>query len=386
MATVVMEDASGNEVAKVLQADIRHDPESGAFRVSGKPVPSAGSDERQEGSGVTVVLEDTNGSAVETLTDAFCRHDADTGAFCISGRSETQTEEEGKEDVKDGDLYDLLTIVVTTSPARSNPSLEMMETVVSSFRLIPGLSCCRLMIVCDGCNVGKKHRPSRGIVSEDAAERYQQFIDALRVASTTSEDSVDKGPLSGATILIQPCREGFGFAVKRALESVETPFVMVVHHDQRFRKAFDLRGILNTMRERPSEFNYCGVLSPGTINYAQKCAGKGLPNPDLAAEPLGSGKLVPLFVWYDRNHVASVEFYRENVISSGLVKRGTFIEDCYGQEQLKRIKAGGLDAWKKYGTWFFDDLTGDSMIHHLDGRRFMTKSQRTELGLPQLSH
>ena len=94
---------------------------------------------------------------------------------------------------------------------------------------------------------------------------------------------------------------------------------------------------------------------------------------------------MPLYVWYDRNHIANVDFYKSNVMASGLIKKGTFIEDCYGQEQLRLIKQNGLAAWKEYGTWFLDDQSGDSMIHHLDGRRFMTNVQRAELGLPPLA-
>ena len=408
MATVVMEDAAGRVVAEVTHADVRHDPETGAFRVSG--TPTVGADEPPApGSAVTVVLEGVDGNTVATLNKATVRHDPQTGAFCVSGESEGESKSHAvfpvaasgdigtihnrpTPPVSEDTVSSLLTVVVTTSPARCNPSLEMLEAVVDSFKLVPGLRACRLIVVCDGCNIGKKHRPSRGIVSEDAADRYMKFIDALHAAAA-GNDSVEgetgsplqESPLQGADILVQSGREGFGFAVKKALESVETEFVMIVHHDQRYRKAFDLPGIIRAMRDYPGIINYCGVLSPGTIGYAKKCAGKGLPNPDAATRPLGNATLVPLYVWYDRNHVANVDFYKSNVMGSGLIKKGNFIEDCYGQDQLKRIKTGGLEVWQTYGTWFLDDLSGESIIHHLDGRRFMTDAQRAEQGLPVLS-
>ena len=373
-----MEDASGRLVAEVSQTDVRHDPDTGAFRISGTPTGGAAA---SPSSAVTVVLEGAGGAAVATLTNASVTHDPDTGAFCVSGESQREA---GAAAIA---VPSLLTVVVTTSPARCNPSLEMLETVVDSFKLVPGLEACRLIVVCDGCNVGKKHRPSRGIVSEDAADRYTQFLDALHAAAAGEElgEGQPSSLLKGADILVQPGREGFGFAVKAALENVATEFVMIVHHDQRYRKAFDLPGIIRTMQECPGIVNYCGVLSPGTVGYAKKCVGKGLPNPDVAARPLGNAALVPLYVWYDRNHVANVDFYKSSVMASGLIKKGTFIEDCYGQEQLKQIKADGLAAWEQYGTWFIDDLTGESIIHHLDGRRFMTDAQRAEQGLPVLS-
>ena len=145
-----MEDASGRLVAEVSQTDVRHDPDTGAFRISGTPTGGAAA---SPSSAVTVVLEGAGGAAVATLTNASVTHDPDTGAFCVSGESQREA---GAAAIA---VPSLLTVVVTTSPARCNPSLEMLETVVDSFKLVPGLEACRLIVVCDGCNVGKKHRP-----------------------------------------------------------------------------------------------------------------------------------------------------------------------------------------------------------------------------------
>ena len=47
-------------------------------------------------------------------------------------------------------VYDRLTVVITTSPTRSNPSTKMLELVVNSLDLVPHLQSCRKVIVCDG--------------------------------------------------------------------------------------------------------------------------------------------------------------------------------------------------------------------------------------------
>jgi hypothetical protein len=49
-----------------------------------------------------------------------------------------------------------LTVIVTTSPVPSNPSTHMLQAVVESMALVPGLTSCRKLIVCDGCKVGAK--------------------------------------------------------------------------------------------------------------------------------------------------------------------------------------------------------------------------------------
>jgi hypothetical protein len=121
--------------------------------------------------------------------------------------------------------------------------------------------------------------------------------------------------------------------------------------------------------------------TPGEVDLVAR----GLAS-ESAADGAGSRLcLVPLYCWFDRNHVANVAHYRDVVMASGLIKKGTFIEDCYGQQQLKEIKEGGLSgglaAHRPYGTYILDDA-GGTAISHIDGRRYMTEAQREEAGLP----
>ena len=196
---------------------------------------------------------------------------------------------------------------------------------------------------------------------------------------------------------MQESRQGFGFAVRRALDEVTTKFVMVCHHDQRYVRSWDLAAVLTAMQRNPGVINYVGVLSPSTLGYRNKCICSKLPDPLPGARGLPDGSvidigpeekleesyLLPLYRWFDRNHIASKAFYLNNVFQSGLVKKGTFIEDCYGQDQLSRIKDSGLEAHMDFGTFVLID--GDTTaIHHIDGRRWMTAEQRASLNLPPL--
>jgi len=60
------------------------------------------------------------------------------------------------------------------------------------------------------------------------------------------------------------------------------------------------------------------------------------------------------------------------------------LSDCFGQQMLKNIKENGLEMHNQYGCYFLDDGVPESMIHHIDGRRWMTPEQRAEKGLPPL--
>ena len=59
------------------------------------------------------------------------------------------------------------------------------------------------------------------------------------------------------------------------------------------------------------------------------------------------------------------------------------LSDCFGQQMLKNIKENGLEMHNQYGCYFLDDGVPESMIHHIDGRRWMTPEQRKERGLPE---
>ena len=174
-------------------------------------------------------------------------------------------------------LRDLLTIVITTSPIRSNPSTELIETIMETFvHAGPDFAYdCRKVIVCDGFRVSSaspseasqpvavskrygnvKQAMRNGIVSEDQAERYRQFKIALRELCNqaklgASQDLTTK--LFRNTVIEElEERHGYGFALRHALQHcVPTPFVCVIQHDRTFMRPTPLKQIINCMLKNP---------------------------------------------------------------------------------------------------------------------------------------
>lgn len=72
-----------------------------------------------------------------------------------------------------------MTIIVTTSPVQSNPSTEMLERVINSFELVPGLSSCRKVIVCDGTRISTKNKYRSGHVTETGLVAYEAYIERV---------------------------------------------------------------------------------------------------------------------------------------------------------------------------------------------------------------
>ncbi len=64
--------------------------------------------------------------------------------------------------------------------------------------------------------------------------------------------------------------------------------------------------------------------------------------------------LIPLLFWYDKTHVCSCAYYREYVFNHPSVKKACFIEETLGLFQLEDIKANGMVAHAKHGTWLLD--------------------------------
>ena len=86
---------------------------------------------------------------------------------------------------------------------------------------------------------------------------------------------------------------------------------------------------------------------------------------------------------YDKNHLASREYYLRVVFSRGWVgvRRGQFPEDTFGQRMSQRIQRRGLDAWREYGAWFWmpDGQDKDVVVRHTNGRKYITAQSKARL-------
>lgn len=206
-----------------------------------------------------------------------------------------------------------LTLIVTTSAIRSNPSLDMLTSTLESYlRVLPKE--CPTILVCDGCFTVECDKPPQhkaGRVTEEEKTKYVEYIRRIREAA-----AANTGPLSGISILELATRQGFGFAVRAALlHEVRTRFVMIVQHDQQLVRPFDLARVLRTMATHPEEVKYVGLASKTTQHYATNVRGRhGLTLRRTRA--YGGLPLLPLLFWYDKPHICCATHYRDFVFGS----------------------------------------------------------------------
>jgi len=316
-----------------------------------------------------------------------------------------------------------VSVIITTSPVQSHPSLELLRKVWHSLQQhLPGFADHRLpvCIVCDGCVVvepGSRIAHKRGRVTAELAARYRQYIDDLRQAPNVR-------------VMVIPERVGFGWAVRTALrECVDTPLVLVVQHDYALVAPVPLPQLAECLAQNV-DIHYIGFVSrttrdydvrrshaPGFVTAAALSASSSSPAVLTPIQRAPGVALLPCCFWYDKTHLARRQYYLDTVFvarqarspepdqpdlgdqqqqhkhnrstrgrgdgdgdSGGgearkgtplVVKRGDFIEDTWGHEQLRHLAAHGLDSMlARFGTYFWYSPERTIVMRHLHGRRF----------------
>ena len=176
-------------------------------------------------------------------------------------------------------VQELLTVIITTSPIQSHPSSKLLEDVLDSFAHIPGLDCCRKLLVCDGYKViretagrggnGTNNQSKKGLVSAEVGRRYDEYVEAMTQRAEAGEYPFDcYSAAAGTTSVIRLKKHmGFAYAVKEALTHISTAYVMVVQHDFAFLRPFDLQRVLSAMVAQPDVLK-CGQHHPVTQSPA----------------------------------------------------------------------------------------------------------------------
>jgi hypothetical protein len=180
-------------------------------------------------------------------------------------------------------LGDLLTVIVTTSPIKSNPSTELLERVFNTF-FNGGEDFalkCRKLIICDGCReknekVSKRHTNPKqamrnGIVNSVQLDNYIDFKAALRsLCAKAPSDS----PFSNTELVELEERQGYGFALRHSLrECVKTPFVIVIQHDRTFMRPCPIYETVRAMWHHRN-IKYVGMSMRSNLTYRDIFLGK----------------------------------------------------------------------------------------------------------------
>ena len=208
-------------------------------------------------------------------------------------------------------LSKLLTIIVTTSPIRSHPSTDMLETTFATFPYAGNEFAydCHKVIVCDGCRVieddkdntssnGREekkddattNRPKitrkysnvkqtlrNGIATSDQAKNYTEFKCRLRnLCEKANRPTETTNPFRNTQVVELEERHGYGFALRHALyHCVNTPYVCVIQHDRTFMRPTPIHRVVSTMDNDPqNKVKYVGMSMRSNLMYHDIFSGK----------------------------------------------------------------------------------------------------------------
>lgn len=387
----------------------------------------------------------------------FCHVDRE-GGKSLKAATRTPSGASSKDELLNADqlggkLLDRLTIIVTTSPIKSNPSTELLESTFDTFKLAGDEFAyhCKKIIVCDGFRrkndkVTQKHANPKqamrnGIVDSDQADNYIDFKRALRDLIAAENDREQKSVFHNTEVIELDERHGYGFALKRALQIVSTPYVCVIQHDRTFMRQTPIKEVVNSMVLNPGRVKYVGISMRSNLMYGDIFLSKYgkaalgeleemslyLPSLVLSNETYGDGgssaasatgrserikkniialkktyfgsyqgrkraqevgpgkvqlSLTPTLFWYDNTHVCDTAHYRDFVFDPRLkmVARGGFVEDKLSPNILKAVERRGLTmGHSRYGCYLLDDHSGVYFTGHLDGGNFLTNAEKDAL-------
>ena len=174
-------------------------------------------------------------------------------------------------------LRELLTIIVTTSPIKSNPSTNIIQGCFNTFPMagVEFAYQCPKIIICDGCRISedlnvvvtKQHANAKqslrnGIATKTQAENYEEYKSALHRLC-------DSDPIFQNTKIIELSeRHGYGFALRHAIaHHVQTPYVCVIQHDRTFMKHTPIAQVVYTMHSLPEKIKYVGMSMRSNLLY-----------------------------------------------------------------------------------------------------------------------
>jgi len=332
--------------------------------------------------------------------------------------------------IRQVEVADLLTLIITTSPTPSAPSTELLSQILMSLRKhCPELTQCRVILVLDTYDhISSTARLKKGHVTAEGARKYAEYkanakrlvLDECALSGTKhrEQDLVEEYgeaefgsvayaqqtnavPLTitktgdGRIMFIEPLqRLGFGLAVRSALRLTETPYVWIQQHDWNLISDIPLRPLLTVMQQTsqpaaadPDDardvkvpIKYVCFPSIRMVQYATSDHVMQFPalraltylhkqNFTVRSEDGSMAKipLTPLFFWHDKPHIAETQHYLAQVFPSRVaLPRGAFIEDTIGHRARTEMKDG---EWRKWACWLYYPDEGKQLcMRHLKGR------------------
>jgi hypothetical protein len=253
-------------------------------------------------------------------------------------------------------LNRLLTIIVTASPIPTHPSSEIIDETLESLKFIDPDKSAQIVLAHD------HHHP---MALPDVQEAYLSYLAKLE-KRYSGDDKVEVVKLNEWGCLAKN--------IINAIETVKTPFVLVVQHDFKFLENIDVLDCIYVMNKNPkvrhirfnreANFPYVFDHDPKTRlkHYAEKSFELEGNNRKLT--------LIKTLGWSDNNHLCRTDYYRE-IVSPLTQDKKTFPEHPCNLASTPLLH-------QLFGTFVYGEIGKEGVIKHLDGRGTSHNPAKTE--------
>ena len=138
---------------------------------------------------------------------------------CADGRSQAWLPPAAPEPIEPhaetsdmADLAAMLTVIITSSPIRSNPGTRMIQECIASLDLYGGLASADKLIMCDGFKLRSRSQLKLGVATDTEAQAYRAFVGEC-AALCRSDPAFRR-----SRVVRLARRQGSAFAIKEAIQ------------------------------------------------------------------------------------------------------------------------------------------------------------------------
>lgn len=246
-----------------------------------------------------------------------------------------------------------ITVVVPTSPTKSNPDTSIIEETIATIRA--HLPKSDIIVTFDGV------RPEQ----EYLKSNYQEYTRKLLWKMNREWRNV-------YPIIFEEHTHQVGM-LRKTLDNVDTEFVLYVEHDT------PLTPDCSIPWERCAHTLHQGYADLIRFHYEAY-----IPEPHeylmLDRNPIQLGVIpaVRTIQWSQRPHLASVDFYRRILRENFSADAKTFIEDKMHSVVIEAYKREQKQGWNKFKLCIYHPEDGNiKRSYHLDGRGDEQKYEMT---------
>jgi len=248
-----------------------------------------------------------------------------------------------KIEVNADDVNDKITVLVPTSPTKSNPSTKDIEETIGTVR--EKLPTAEIIIMIDGVREEQQGR----------AKKYHEYIKRLLWKCNFEWKNVLPLVFDSHHHQVAMTRE--------ALKLVKTPTILFVEHDTPLCEEIPFDNLVDAVIG--GDANMIRLHHEALILDVHKHLML-----DEIPQTVKGVQMTRTAQWSQRPHVASTDYYKDMLHSYFSSEARCMIEDGIHGKLAEAFASRGQVGWNEFKVWIYTPISSDiKRSYHIDGRQ-----------------